>query len=190
MPHMGHRKVGIGRERVAEGEHAAARVGEAGRPKDVVGGRAASDRATERYGAGEIGSGAVVVILGRQGDGKWAATELGRGNRAPDKMIEKAPRGRHVEWVAQSSVAIAVIGTQNEVGPRLLDGDAAVPNSIDEAAGIGGADLRRRFGADRITEIYKPPSGRANSRWESIAGCLITLVNCPVWEDPRQVVSP
>src|SRR6266567_5888491 len=118
MPHVSHCKVGIGCKGVAEGDSAAARVGEAGRSKDVVGGQAASHRATERDGAGEITDRAVVVVLGSKRDRERGTSRLRRGNGAPGEMIQQAPGRGHVEWVAQTSVAVAVVGAQYDVARR------------------------------------------------------------------------
>src|SRR6266700_7450398 len=104
MPHVGHCKVGIGCKGVAESEIAAARAGVGRRSKDVVGGQAASHRATERHGAGEITDRAVVVVLGSKRDRERGTSRLRRGNGAPSEMIQQAPGRGQVEWVAQTDM--------------------------------------------------------------------------------------
>src|SRR6266567_3311149 len=118
MPHVGHGKVGIGCKGVAEGESAAARVGIGGRSKDIVGGQAASPRTTKRDGAGEITDRAVVVVLGSKRDRERGTSRLRRGNGAPGEMIQQAPGRGQVEWVAQTSVPIAIVGAQYDVARR------------------------------------------------------------------------
>src|SRR6266446_4814095 len=76
--------------------------------ENVVGPSTADACAAQTHGAGEIGGGAVEVILRGDGDREGRKGRLRRGDSVPGKVIDD-PTGRlHVGRIAGTGMAVAV----------------------------------------------------------------------------------
>src|SRR6266568_593871 len=110
MAEVRDQQIGVRCESIAYSDAAASGLGVSDIAENGVAPSAAGACAAQTHGASEIGGGAVEVILRGDGDREGRKGRLRRGNSIPGKVINDPTGRRHVERIAGTRVAVAVVG--------------------------------------------------------------------------------